>query len=122
MKQQWKIIFVIILMILVVTFAIQNTVAVPINYFVGTVEVPLVLVILLCLLLGVIIGLVGSLTALQASRKANRTLEGELRAAKADHMDKIQGKDRQLAELRDKLRNEAQATDHTAVYQPSTEL
>ncbi|MGX7349157.1 lipopolysaccharide assembly protein LapA domain-containing protein [Dolosicoccus paucivorans] len=122
MKQQWKIIFVIILMILVVTFAIQNTVAVPINYFVGTVEVPLVLVILLCLLLGVIIGLVGSLTALQASRKANRTLEGELRAAKADHMDKIQEKDRQLAELRDKLRNEAQATDHTAVYQPSTEL
>ncbi|PMB84327.1 hypothetical protein CJ205_04155 [Dolosicoccus paucivorans] len=122
MKQQWKIIFVIILMILVVTFAIQNTVAVPINYFVGTVEVPLVLVILLCLLLGVIIGLVGSLTALQASRQANRTLEGELRAAKADHMDKIQEKDRQLAELRDKLRNEAQATDHTAVYQPSTEL
>lgn len=122
MKQQWKLILIIIIMILVVAFAIQNTITVPINYFAGTIKAPLVLVILLCLLLGVIIGLVGSLSALQASRKANRVLEGELRKAKADYLDKVQNKDRQIAELRNQLRSETETIEHTAIYQHPTEL
>lgn len=75
MKEQWKVIAIIMLLILVVVFALQNTNVVGIDFFFTQFEVSLVLVVLFSILVGVIIGMIASMSAIQSNRKKNKELE-----------------------------------------------
>lgn len=70
MKTQWAIIFVILFALLVAVFAVLNVEPVTINYFFGTAEWPLILVILGSVLMGgLIIGLVSFVKILQLKKQ-----------------------------------------------------
>ncbi|MDO4432163.1 MAG: LapA family protein [Aerococcaceae bacterium] len=82
MKQQWKLIVSLVLIICVVLFALQNTNPVQVDFFLMKQQVPLILVILASLLLGVVAGLITSLTSFHTHRKTVKKLESELQSLK----------------------------------------
>ncbi|MCW6653380.1 lipopolysaccharide assembly protein LapA domain-containing protein [Aerococcaceae bacterium NML210727] len=81
MKQQWKLMVSLVLVILIVIFSLSNTQPVNIDFFFTKSQVPLVLVILVSLLLGVTLGMIASLTTIGSSRKKIKQLENELTKA-----------------------------------------
>ena len=85
MKGQWKVIAVLALLILVVVFAIINTQAAEVNFGFGLVyQVPTVLIILICLLLGAILGLVTSMGGARHQRQQNKELRGQIQSLQAE--------------------------------------
>ena len=100
MKEQWKVIAIIMLLILVVVFALQNTNVVGIDFFFTQFEVSLVLVVLFSILVGVIIGMIASMSAIQSNRKKNKELEKQLSKEKHNHSNTAIEKDATIAELR----------------------
>lgn len=103
MKEQWKVIAIIMLLILVVVFALQNTNVVGIDFFFTQFEVSLVLVVLFSILVGVIIGMIASMSAIQSNRKKNKELEKQLSKEKHNHSNTAIEKDATIAELRSKV-------------------
>lgn len=81
MKQQWKLMVSLVLVILIVIFSLSNTQPVNIDFFFTKSQVPLVLVILVSLLLGVTLGMIASLTTIGSSRRKIKQLENELTKA-----------------------------------------
>ncbi|MCW6661835.1 lipopolysaccharide assembly protein LapA domain-containing protein [Aerococcaceae bacterium NML201209] len=81
MKQQWKLMVSLVLVILIVIFSLSNTQPVNIDFFFTKSQVPLVLVILVSLLLGVMLGMIASLTTIGSSRRKIKQLENELTKA-----------------------------------------
>lgn len=114
MKEQWKVITMIIALILVVVFALQNTRAVLVDLFVVNFQVPLVLVILFSLLVGVIVGLLTSMAAIQSNRKDNTSLNKELDSLKRTHQENLNEKDAQIRQLREEIEQQR----HIATYEP----
>lgn len=114
MKEQWKVITMIIVLILVVVFALQNTSAVAVDLIVVTFQVPLVLVILFSLLVGVIVGLLTSMAAIQSNRKDNTSLTKEIDNLKRSHQENINEKEAQIRELREEIEQQR----HVATYEP----
>lgn len=106
MKEQWKVILLIITLIFVVVFALQNTSNVTIDLLVTRFQVPLVLVILFSLLLGVIIGLVSSMVAIQANRKDNKKLQKEIDSLKSDYQGQINEKNDKIRQLHEDLESQ----------------
>ena len=99
MKQQWRLIVSLLIVILVVVFALKNTQSVLLDFVFTRVQIPLVLVILVCLLLGVIAGLVTSLSTIGTSRKRVKSLENQLETTISEN----QSKEQSLTELRQQL-------------------
>ncbi|MCW6680722.1 lipopolysaccharide assembly protein LapA domain-containing protein [Aerococcaceae bacterium NML130460] len=81
MKQQWKLMVSLVLVILIVIFSLSNTQPVNIDFFFTKSQVPLVLVILVSLLLGVTLGMIASLTTIGSSRRKIKQLDNELTKA-----------------------------------------
>lgn len=113
MKEQWKVILLIVALIFVVVFALQNTSNVAIDLLITSFQVPLVLVILFSLLIGVIIGLLSSMAAIQANRKDNNKLKKEMETLKADHRGEINEKNDKIRQLHEDLEDQK----HVATYQ-----
>lgn len=82
MKEQWKLIVSLIFVILIVIFSLSNTQQVAIDFLFMKAQIPLVLVILVCLLLGVALGMIVSVTTIRTSRKTIKHLESELAQSK----------------------------------------
>jgi putative membrane protein len=81
-----RIIFYIIAIILVLfglSFALLNASIVKLNYYLGTVEIPLSLLLLLTVALGVVIGLIASLGPFFKLRRKNHQLR--LRIKQLEH-------------------------------------
>lgn len=104
MKNQWKLILSIIILIIVVMFAIQNTASVSVNFIVAEFSVPLVLVILLSLLMGVIVGLVGSYSAISTLRKERNTLNKEVAQVKETKLRDVSDKEMEITNLRSQIK------------------
>lgn len=113
MKEQWKVIAIIILLILVVVFALQNTNVVGIDFFFTQFEVSLVLVVLFSILVGVIIGMIASMSAIQSNRKKNKELEKQLSKEKHNHSNTAIEKDATIAELRSKIEEQERVSRNT---------
>ena len=113
MKEQWKVIAIIILLILVVVFALQNTNVVGIDFFFTQFEVSLVLVVLFSILVGVIIGMIASMSAIQSNRKKNKELEKQLSKEKHNHSNTAIEKDATIAELRSKVEEQERVSRNT---------
>ena len=113
MKEQWKVIAIIMLLILVVVFALQNTNVVGIDFFFTQFEVSLVLVVLFSILVGVIIGMIASMSAIQSNRKKNKELEKQLSKEKHIHSNTAIEKDATIAELRSKVEEQERVSRNT---------
>lgn len=113
MKKQWKVIAIIMLLILVVVFALQNTNVVGIDFFFTQFEVSLVLVVLFSILVGVIIGMIASMSAIQSNRKKNKELEKQLSKEKHNHSNTAIEKDATIAELRSKVEEQERVSRNT---------
>ena len=113
MKEQWKVIAIIMLLILVVVFALQNTNVVGIDFFFTQFEVSLVLVVLFSILVGVIIGMIASMSAIQSNRKKNKELEKQLTKEKHNHSNTAIEKDATIAELRSKVEEQERVSRNT---------
>ena len=114
MKEQWKVIAIIMLLILVVVFALQNTNVVGIDFFFTQFEVSLVLVVLFSILVGVIIGMIASMSAIQSNRKKNKELEKQLSKEKHNHSNTAIEKDATSAELRSKIEEQERVSRNTS--------
>lgn len=124
MKEQWKVIAIIILLIFVVIFALQNTNVVPIDFFFAQFNVSLVLVVLFSILVGVIIGMIASMSAVQSHRRKNKELEKQLSTERQNHSNVVREKDATIAELRSKLGDQERASRNTVSFdldEPTTE-
>lgn len=118
MKEQWKVIAIIMLLILVVVFALQNTNVVGIDFFFTQFEVSLVLVVLFSILVGVIIGMIASMSAIQSNRKKNKELEKQLSKEKHNHSNTAIEKDATIAELRSKVEEQERVSRNTISIEP----
>lgn len=116
MRQQWKLILTIILIIFIVIFALQNTATVEVDFFFGTVEAPMVLVMLLSVLLGVIIGLLASVAAIKSNHKSNKDLQKQVKQQKERYHLDISEKDKELSSLRSTIRDLEQSRKNALVY------
>lgn len=107
MKNQWRLVAGIILIIIIVLFAVFNVDTVPVNFGFAVVDGPLIIVILVSLLMGSLITL---LVATGSATKKNKEFK-QLRAeidAKGKEIQKAvdatkSGYEQQLADLRAQL-------------------
>lgn len=77
MKNQWRVIIGFILVLLIVVFAVLNSQSVPVNFGIWEINGPLILIILGSAILGAVIVLLTSTTALWQQRKRVKELEGK---------------------------------------------
>lgn len=84
MKEQWKLIVAIIVMIVIVFFALQNIADVEVNLFWAKFSVPLVLVMLLSVLLGAILGFISSFTTVFTTRSTTKALGKQVAELQAE--------------------------------------
>ncbi len=78
MKNQWRVIVGILLILVIVLFAVANHITVPINFGFTTIQSPLILVIIGSALLGALILLLVSTSAMFRQKKELKQLRKEL--------------------------------------------
>ncbi|MBF6625915.1 DUF1049 domain-containing protein [Aerococcaceae bacterium zg-BR9] len=113
MKGQWKLIVSLIILIVVVAFALQNTGVTPVNFFFAEYRIPLVLVILFSLLIGVIVGLIASFSTISSHSREKKVVQKELSALKESHLRELADKDSEITHLRTQVRELKQVKKNT---------
>ncbi|MEI5992502.1 LapA family protein [Candidatus Enterococcus mansonii] len=78
MKNQWRVIIGLVLVLIIVIFAVLNNQTVPVNFGFTKLSGPLILIILGSAILGALIGLLTSTTTLWKQKKQVKELEKEL--------------------------------------------
>ncbi len=99
MKNQWRVIVGILLILVVVLFAVANNMAVPINFGFTSIQSPLILVIIGSALLGALILLLVSTTAMFRQKKELKELRKSLTKYQTEN-------DQVLKEQRESLERE----------------
>lgn len=77
MKNQWRVIVGLVLVLIVVIFAVLNNQVVPVNFGFVKITGPLILIILGSAILGALVGLLTSTTTMWNQRKELKTLKKE---------------------------------------------
>ena len=88
MKNQWRVILGLVLVLIVVIFAVLNNQAVPVNFGFTKISGPLILIILGSAIIGALVGLLTSTTTIWNQRKELKAVQKELVIYKND-MDKL---------------------------------
>lgn len=110
MKNQWRVVIGLILVLIVVIFAVLNNQTVPVSFGFAKISGPLILIILGSAIVGALIGLLTSTTTLWKQKKQVKELKKEIEVYKTD-TDKLVQEDvekvkrtyeNQLAELQAK--------------------
>ncbi|WP_028125275.1 LapA family protein [Eremococcus coleocola] len=117
MKQQFKVILGVIFLILFVIVALQNVNPVSVDLFVAKYQVPLILLILLSALLGMIVGLLVTISSNSRQRKEVKRLNNEIKSLKDQHTQDIIKKDDQISDLKAKVSDLKDKNKNTQVYQ-----
>jgi putative membrane protein len=99
MKNQWRVIVGILLVLVVVLFAVANNMTVPINFGFATLKAPLILIIIGSAFLGAIIVFLVSTSTMFQQKKELKNLRKEL-------TDFQQNNDEKLREQREALERE----------------
>lgn len=90
MKNQWRAILGFLLVLIVVLFAVLNTMAVTINFGFGEVKAPLILVIIGSAILGAAIILLTSTSQLYQQKKTIKELKKERQNLQENFQQKVQ--------------------------------
>ena len=84
MKNQWRVILGLVLVLIVVIFAVLNNQAVPVNFGFTKISGPLILIILGSAIIGALVGLLTSTTTIWNQRKELKAVQKELVIYKND--------------------------------------
>lgn len=106
MKNQAKLIFSILVLIIITVFAIQNTNNVQLDLIFVEFQTPLVLIILFSLLIGVIVGMIGTAVNNSSKRQEIKDLKKQVDKEKELRSRDIREKDTKIANLRAQLEQE----------------
>ncbi|WP_125980344.1 LapA family protein [Loigolactobacillus iwatensis] len=124
MKNQWRLILILLLVLIIVSFAVLNVAPVVVNFGFGTTKWPLILVIIVALLLGALITVLVSTTNSLGVRRQHKALTKEnaelkqsvqkqVAAKTKDFKDQLVQKDNQIKTLKAQIA-ETEATDLAA--------
>ncbi len=116
MKNQAKLIFGIIILIVITVFAIQNTNSVELDLIFTHFDIPLVLIILFSVLLGVIVGMIGAATNTSAKSREIKRLNRQVEKEKDLRKQELIDKDAKIADLRSQLSDKDLKERNTTVY------
>lgn len=78
MKNQWRLIAGIVLVLLIITFAVINVSSVPVNFGFGKVTAPMIIIIFVSLLFGSLLTLIVSTTSSSRTNKELRSMRQEI--------------------------------------------
>ncbi|MBO0469201.1 DUF1049 domain-containing protein [Enterococcus sp. DIV0242_7C1] len=120
MKNQWRVVIGLVLVLIIVVFAVLNSQTVPVNFGVAKISGPLILTILGSAIIGALIGLLTSTTTMWKQKKQVKELEKTIETYKNDSEQATQAEveeikrsyENQLAELQAKY--EASLSMNTA--------
>ena len=106
MKNQWRVILGLVLVLIVVIFAVLNNQAVPVNFGFTKISGPLILIILGSAIIGALVGLLTSTTTIWNQRKELKELDiykNDMDKLVKEETEKVQRSfDNQLADLQAK--------------------
>lgn len=119
MKNQWRVILGLILVLVIVLFAVLNNQTVPVNFGVVKISGPLILIILGSAILGALIGLLTSTTTIWKQKKQLKELDNTIENYKNDTDKLVQDEaekvkrsyENQIAELQAKYDAVASVTE-----------
>ena len=131
MKNQWRLIIIIVLLLFIITFAILNGEQVPINFGFAEVAAPIIIIIFISLLLGSILTLLVSTISTNRNRKELKTLrqqvaqqEQELKEAitrvRTEYESRIQGFEENMSQ-KDQLIAQLESQKNSQVENMTTE-
>lgn len=107
MKNQWRLIAGIVLVLLIITFAVINVASVPVNFGFGKVTAPMIIIIFVSLLFGSLLTLIVSTTSSSRTNKEFRSMRQEVSQKDAQKEEAItQTKteyEQKISELENKL-------------------
>lgn len=89
MKKQTGFVIGLILTLVVVIFAIMNVETIAINFGFAKVELPLIVILLICLVLGALIALLLSTGSTVSIKRQNKKLQKDLDAATKDQQAQV---------------------------------
>lgn len=126
MKNQWRVILGLVLVLLVVLFAVFNNQNVPVNFGFVKISGPLILIILGSAILGALIGLLASTTTIWKQKKQVKELEKTVDSYKnktnelaEEEVAKVKRQyENKLAELQAKYEAEATTTVEVTEEEP----
>ncbi len=98
MKNQWRLIVGIVLVLIIIMFSVLNVESVPVNFGFGEVIAPLIIIIVISLLLGSVLTLIVSTTSTAHTKKEMKGLRRQV----DDH-------EKQLKESVSRVREEYEA-------------
>lgn len=84
MKRIFGLVFVLIVLVFGLYFGLLNADSVPVNYYFGTRELPLSLVLMITLLIGAVLGALASLGLVVRMKREAARLRREARAAEKE--------------------------------------
>lgn len=84
MKNQWRVIIGLVLVLIVVLFAVLNSQTVPVNFGFAKVSGPFILIILGSAIIGVLVGLLTSTTTIWKQKKQIKELQKTLTSREND--------------------------------------
>ena len=116
MKEQFKVIIAVIFLILFVVFALQNVNSVQIDLFVAQYKVPLILLMLISALVGLIVGLIVTISSANAQRRKVKDLNKEIEQLKDSHSKALIEKDDKISDLNKEVNDLKEQRGHTQVY------
>ena len=90
MKNQWRVIVGILLVLVIVLFAVANNMTVPINFGFTSIKAPLILIIIGAALLGALIILLVSTSTMFQQKKELKRLRKELADFQQNNEEKLQ--------------------------------
>ncbi|MGY3724171.1 Uncharacterized integral membrane protein [Granulicatella balaenopterae] len=99
MKNQLKLVIVLMIVVIISLFAIINNANVPINFIFTTVELPLIIILVLALLIGGLLSYLLSLTNMIQKNKEISKLKKAVNDAQKDYQIAIE----EIAKLEDTL-------------------
>lgn len=110
MKNQWRVIVGLLLVLVIVVFAVLNSQSVPVNFGFAKISGPLILIILGSAIIGALVGVITSVTTIldQKKRIKNLIKDNEMYKEEADRLvqeavERTQrSNENQLAELQHK--------------------
>ncbi|MFD1899728.1 LapA family protein [Enterococcus termitis] len=84
MKNQWRVVIGLVLVLVIVVFAVLNSQSVPVNFGFAKISGPLILTILGSAIIGALIGLLTSTTTIWNQKKQIKELEKTIETYKND--------------------------------------
>lgn len=120
MKNQWRVVIGLILVLIVVIFAVLNNQTVPVNFGFAKISGPLILIILGSAIVGALIGLLTSTTTMWKQKKQVKELKKDIELYKNDADKLAQEEVEKVKRVYENQLAELQAKYDTAAPTPIT--